>query len=185
MTRDTERLPLGAARPGTERFLLVHRYGAPGGRPKAYLQAALHADETPALLVLHHLTRLLDGAAARGGISGRIVLVPYANPIGLDQIVNRVQSGRYALAGGGNFNRDWPDLYAAIAEEVEGRLTDDAVENVALIRRTFLYALAEQSAVTELSRLRLALAREAADADTRRVVRCNGVWQPRRPTINS
>ena len=143
MTRDTERLPLGAARPGTERFLLVHRYGAPGARPKAYLQAALHADETPALLVLHHLTRLLDGADARGEITGRIVLVPYANPIGLDQIVNRAQTGRYALAGGGNFNRDWPDLYAAVAERVEDRLTDDAARNVAVIRRTLLDALAE------------------------------------------
>ena len=89
MTHESERIPLGADRPGTQRSLLVHRYGDPEARSKAYLQASLHADEMPALLVAHDLARLLDEAEARGEIAGQIVLVPYANPIGLDQIVNR------------------------------------------------------------------------------------------------
>lgn len=165
MTRTSERLPLGADRPGTERTLLIHRYGDPEARPKAYLQAALHADETPALLVAHHLARLLDAADARGEIAGQIVLVPYANPIGLDQFVNRRITGRFELAGGGNFNRNWPDLFEPLCERVSGTLGDDAAANVAAIRRAINGLLAEHPATSQLERLRLALARLAADAD--------------------
>jgi len=165
MTRMSERIPLGADRPGTQRTLLVHRYGDPEARPKAYLQAALHADETPALLVAHHLARLLDAADARGEISGQIVLVPYANPLGLDQIVNRRISGRFELAGGGNFNRNWPDIFEPLCDRVSGALGDDATANVATIRRAINELMAGLSATSELERLRLTLASLAADAD--------------------
>ena len=79
----------------------MHRYGTPGARPKAYLQAALHADEIPAMLVLHHLLQMLEQAEERGEICGEIVAVPYANPIGLTQFVNGEHLGRFALAGSG------------------------------------------------------------------------------------
>jgi predicted deacylase len=165
MTRMSERIPLGADRPGTQRTLLVHRYGDPDARPKAYLQAALHADETPALLVAHRLVRLLDEADARGEIAGQIVLVPYANPIGLDQIVNRGHSGRFELAGGGNFNRNWPDLFEPVCKQVSERLGDDSAANVATICQAINELLAGLPATSELDRLRLTLARQAADAD--------------------
>lgn len=165
MTRTTEHIPLGADRPGTQRTLLVHRYGEADARPKAYLQAALHADETPALLVAHHLVRLLDEADARGEIAGQILVVPYANPIGLDQIVNRRLSGRFELAGGGNFNRGWPDLFESLCERVAAELGDDAAANVATVRRAINELLAGLSATSQLERLRLGLARLAADAD--------------------
>ena len=165
MTRTSERISLGADLPGTQRSLLVHRYGDPEARPKAYLQAALHADETPALLVAHHLARLLDAATARGEILGHIVLVPYANPIGLDQIVSRRHVGRFELAGGGNFNRNWPDLFEPLCAGISGALGDDAAANVATVRREIDALLAELSATSELERLRLTLARLSADAD--------------------
>jgi predicted deacylase len=165
MTRTSERIPLAGDRPGTQRTLLVHRYGDPEARPKAYLQAALHADETPALLVAHHLARLLDEADARGEIAGHIVLVPYANPIGLDQIVNRRLVGRFDMAGGGNFNRNWPDLYEPLCQRIADALGDDPAANVATIRREISALLAEHSATSELERLRLTLARLSADAD--------------------
>ena len=110
MTKSVERYPLAHVSPGTRREVLVHRYGQDSGGNKAYLQASIHADETPALLTLHHLLRLLDRADRDGAITGEIVIVPYANPIGLDQFVNAGHTGRYELAGGGNFNRNWPDL---------------------------------------------------------------------------
>ncbi len=165
MTQTSERIPLGANQPGTQRSLLVHRYGDADARPKAYLQAALHADETPALLVAHHLARLLDAADARGEIAGHVVLVPYANPIGLDQFVNRRLSGRFELACGGNFNRNWPDLFEPLCERVSGKLGDDAAANVATVRRAINELLAGLSATSQLERLRLTLARLAADAD--------------------
>jgi uncharacterized protein len=160
-----DRLPLLTVSPGTARELTVHRFGREGARPKIYLQAALHADETPGLLVQHHLYGLLEEAARRGEIVGEIVLVPYANPIGLSQFTNGENMGRYEQGGGGNFNRNWPDLAAAIADKVAEKLTDDEAGNVAVIRRAMLDHLAAQTPGSELHSLRLALAHLAADAD--------------------
>ncbi len=89
MTRQTEIINLISANPGSTRHLRVHRYGNPGSGPKAYLHSSLHADEWPGLLVLHHLTGMLDAADAEGRISGEIVLLPYANPLGLGQRINK------------------------------------------------------------------------------------------------
>ena len=74
MTRETTRIPLIAMSPGTSRAITVHRYGAPGARPKAYLQAGIHADEIPGMLVLHHLVRRLDEAAPQGEVVGVVVI---------------------------------------------------------------------------------------------------------------
>jgi predicted deacylase len=84
MTHRIERLPLGAGTPGTRREVMLHRFGEPGARPKAYFQAAIHADEIPALLAAHHLVRRLMAAEAEGAIRGEIVVAPFANPIGLE-----------------------------------------------------------------------------------------------------
>ena len=161
----SDRLPLLTVSPGTTRELTVHRFGQPGARPKIYLQAALHADETPGLLVQHHLYGLLEEAERRGAVTGEVILVPYANPIGLSQFTNGENMGRYEQGGGGNFNRNWPDLFAAIADDLEGKLGDDAEANVAAIRQAMADHLAAQEPASELHSLRLALARLACDAD--------------------
>ena len=113
----TIRLPSPA--PGTERELKVRRYGTPGARPKAYLHAALHADEWPGLMALHHLSATLDALDAKGDIVGEVMVVPVANPIGLAQGINDHVVGRYALMDDGqNFNRHWPDLTDTVIESV-------------------------------------------------------------------
>ncbi len=168
MARQIERIVLQGTTPGTRREVVLRRYGEPGARPKVYLQASLHADETPALLLAHHLARLLDAAQAAGTIRGEVVLVPYANPIGLGQFVNAEQLGRHELRGGGNFNRDWPDFFPAVAEAVDGKLTASTEENVATIRTALhaaLDAIAAQPVRNEMLNLRLTLARQAIDAD--------------------
>ena len=165
MTTSVTRIPLASPAPGTERHLTVRRYGETGARPKAYLQASTHADELPGMLIAHHLARLLDEAAADGRIRGEIVLVPVANPIGLAQRINGALLGRYELDGGGNFNRNWPDLIEPLAERVGPKLGPDPDENVRRIRAGIADILSEQSAATELASLRLSLARFACDAD--------------------
>ena len=165
MTKTIDRVPLLPASPGATRQLTVHRYGTPGARPKAYLHASLHADEVPAMLVLHHLIHLLDEADRAGRIKGEIVVVPVANPIGAGQVMNATLVGRYEAAGGGNFNRNWPDLFAGLADRVRGQLTDSAERNVTTIRRALVENLAGFAAGTEFASLRLALARMAVDAD--------------------
>ena len=169
MTRKIERIALGGAAPGTRQEVMLHRFGTHGDGPKVYLQASLHADETPGMMVLHHLIPMLDEADRAGRLTGEIVLVPYANPIGLGQIVNQLQLGRYALNGDGNFNRRWPDLLALAGEErlkrLESELTGDAEKNTTIIRALFREALHDYQPRDCLESLRFTLAREAADAD--------------------
>jgi predicted deacylase len=165
MTARLTRISLPSPAPGTQRTVLVRRYGESGARPKAYLQASMHADELPGMLVAHHLARLLDEAASDGRMVGEIVLVPVANPIGLSQRINGGLLGRHELDGGGNFNRNWPNVIEPLANRVGRELASRAEENVRRIRATMQEILAEQQPATELATLRLTLARLACDAD--------------------
>ncbi|WP_374654650.1 succinylglutamate desuccinylase/aspartoacylase family protein [Dongia sp.] len=165
MTKTIDRISLGAMSPGTERFILAHRYGTKGARPKAYIQASLHADEIPGMLAAHHLIQLLDAAQARGEIEGEIVVVPVANPVGLGQIVNGAHSGRYELRGGSNFNRHWPDLYDGLLDAVRGKLGADKDANVKAVRAAVGAKINQMNPDSELARLKVELARLAHDAD--------------------
>lgn len=169
MARGIERRTLKGGSPGTHHEVMLHRYGTAGDGQKAYFQASLHADETPGMMALHHLIPMLDEADGAGRLRGEIVIVPYANPIGLGQIVNQSQLGRYALNGDGNFNRNWPDLIAMLGDaeltQLAKELTDNALENTETIRRLLRAALADREPRDLLDSLRLTLAREAVDAD--------------------
>ncbi len=159
-------LNLPSPAPGTRRYLAVHRYGRPGARPKAYFQAAIHADETPALLVAHHLLQLLERAEAEGRIMGEIVVVPVANPIGLSQQLNGYLLGRFDFGATGNFNRQFLDLpNEVVLDRLRGRLGQDAAANAALIRQVLLQTVAEQAAVKEIEVLKLTLLGLSIDAD--------------------
>jgi len=165
MPTRTERVPLLSPAPGTERSLLVHRYGEPGARPRAYLHAALHADEWPGLLVLQHLMGFLDEALARGEVIGEVVVVPFANPVGLAQAVNQHLLGRYDLAAGGNFNRDFPDLAATVVERIDGRVGRDPHENVACVRALLAEAAAALPRGTESEMLKAVLLELSTPSD--------------------
>jgi len=155
MTKAVERIALPSPAPGTHRELTVHRYGRPGDRPRAYLQAALHADEHPGLLTLNHLIRILDETS--DPIAGEIVIVPIANPIGLSQQLHGYLVGRYDFSGGLNFNRDFPELSETVAESVAGKLGDDPLANVELIRTALDSALRDLPRDSELKALRAIL----------------------------
>ncbi len=165
MTYRSEDVPLLSPSPGTQQSLLFHRFGTPGARPKAYIQASVHADEVPAMMAAHHLLQLLAEADGAGRIRGEIVLVPYANPIGLAQWANDRHLGRHELRGGGNFNRNWPNLEEAAVERVAGKLGQDAAENVSLIRKALLEALAARRRRHQLDVLRQCLMAESLTAD--------------------
>jgi predicted deacylase len=158
------RHPLAASSLGTTREVVSFHYGTPGA-PKAYIQAALHADELPGMLVAHHLRRELEALEARGEVQGEVVVVPVANPIGLAQQVQRQPFGRFDLATGENFNRHYPDLVDAVAGQVGERLGPDGPANALVIRDALRVAIAGRKGVTELEGLRLALLSLAVDAD--------------------
>jgi hypothetical protein len=165
MANDVLTVPLGGSVPGTSRWLKVFRFGTAGARPRAYIQAGLHADEIPGMLIAHHLIRRLRRAAADGLMRGEVQVVPVANPIGLAQTIDEKPMGRFDMGGGGNFNRHYPDLSHAAAEHLRDRLCDDPEANVALIRAALTEALHDRRACTETDHLRLALLRQAITAD--------------------
>jgi predicted deacylase len=157
--------PLPGAGMAGHRTLTVLRYGRPGARPKAYLQAALHADEAPGYLVMHHLAARLERVREAGGVAGEIVLVPAANPIGADQWRSDVLMGRFDDADGVNFNRSFPDLADAVARRVEGELTEHGDTNVARIRQAAGRVLEEIVPRGQTETLKHRLLSLAHDAD--------------------
>ena len=73
MAHDKFRIPLPSMTPGSARHVVVHRFGRVGARPKVYLQAAVHANEFPGAMALHHLLPMLVKADAAGRIVGEVV----------------------------------------------------------------------------------------------------------------
>lgn len=150
---------------GSHKTLTSLHYGTPGAGPKVYIQASLHAEELPGMLVAHHLRALLDAANAAGRITGEIVLVPMANPIGLAQRVDHKAMGRFELDSSENFNRHYPDLAQAIWPQVQAALGADAQANVATVRAAIAQHLNSWQPTTELQSLRKTLLGLACDAD--------------------
>nr|WP_298137470.1 succinylglutamate desuccinylase/aspartoacylase family protein [uncultured Pseudomonas sp.] len=149
---------------GTERRLSLWRFGS--GPRKAYIQAALHADELPGMRVAVELRRRLAELEQQGRLTGVIELVPVANPIGLGQMFQATHQGRFEFASGENFNRDFPALAELVGGAVAGRLGDDGQANVQLIRQAMRQALDDlPPARSELEGLRRLLLRHACDAD--------------------
>ncbi|MQA40530.1 succinylglutamate desuccinylase/aspartoacylase family protein [Rugamonas aquatica] len=167
MEQITIALPSPAA--GTHRSLSYLRFGQQGRGPKAYIQAALHADELPGMLVAHHLRLQLAELERQGLLLGEVILVPAANPIGLAHTLLGTSQGRFDLRTGQNFNRLFPNLSQAVWQLVQPQLGADAQTNQALIRAAIRTSLHDRQrdldAGDELSAQRLALMRLAADAD--------------------
>src|SRR6185369_10545761 len=126
MAHSRRRIALPSMTPGTGRSIAVHRFGIAGARPKIYLQAAIHANELPGAMALHHLMPMLVEADRAKRIKGEIVIVPTINPIGQSQLVGSNHLGRYDFLGRENFNRNWLDLSGPVAERVGRKLGSNA-----------------------------------------------------------
>lgn len=139
---------------GQSRYELVAwEFGEEG--PLAYLQAGLHADEMPGVLVLHRLRQALVTLEAEGALLGRIRLVPLANPIGLNQCSFGYHQGRFELGSGRNFNRGYPRLTHSEEQAV----------NLEQARRLLQLRLMQQLPANELEWLQHTLFGWAIDAD--------------------
>ncbi len=150
---------------GSHKTLTSFHFGAPGRGPKVYIQASLHAEELPGMLVAHHLRALLEAADAAGDVLGEVVLVPVSNPIGLAQRVDHKPMGRFDLDTSENFNRHYPDLAKAVWPVVQEALGADGVSNMATVRRAIGQHLQDWKPDTELQSLRHRLLSLSFDAD--------------------
>lgn len=177
MTHAIDTITLPHGRPGTSRTVRIHRFGQPGARPKAYIQAGLHAGELPGMLVAQLLVQQLAELDAVGAVTGEIVLVPMANPIGLDQMLLGTHLGRFDLAAGVNFNRSFADLWEPVAQALRdgriGPLGPDAESNRRLIQQALADAAQALTPRTEADALRRLLLLNAVDADLMLDLHCD------------
>ena len=157
--------PLISPSLGVHKTVTSLHFGTPGARPKVYIQASLHAEELPGMLVAHHLRTLLADADKNAEVIGDVILVPVANPIGLAQRLDHKPMGRFELDTSENFNRHYPDLAKAAEPLVAEALGADAQANVALVRAAIRGYLGQWKANTELESLRKTLLTLACDAD--------------------
>ena len=165
MAHQKRAINLPSMTPGTRRTIVYHRFGKIGARPKAYLQAAIHANEFPGSMALHHLMPMLVEADRLGRIKGEIVVVPAVNPIGMSQVSFNNHLGRYDFFGRDNFNRNWHDLSDAVARRVGNKLGVNASDNIAAIRAAALAELRAMKPVNELQVLRTEIMKLSIDAD--------------------
>lgn len=159
--------------PGQTTTLYWYTAGPEDAPTKVHLQAALHADEQPGTMALHHLLPMLRDADAAAKLNARFVVFPSVNPLGLATRLLRRHIGRYDLETGVNFNRRWPDLYPAIAGDIAGKLTGDPAENLRTIRGAVGAWIDQQQPATAAQRLRLLILKSAHDADVMLDLHCD------------
>ena len=149
----------------TAHHLASLHFGTPGAGKKTYIQAALHADEVPGMLVAQFLRTELLALEAAGAIRGEVVLVPAANPLGLAQAIHGAPFGRFDLTTGTNFNRAYKHVADELKLSLAGRLGKDAAANVALIRSHARAAVGGWTPRTDAEALKKILLGMAIDAD--------------------
>lgn len=167
----TTRIPLPPPAPGHDRHLTVHEFGQ--GEHKAYLQAGLHADEWPGMLTLQHLMTRLTDLEAAGRIRQRIMLVPYANPLGLNQRLFGKLPGRFDVVTGQNFNRGMAIDSDELIERVGARLGDDGAENDRMVRAVLRELVGERTPAYEIEWLHKTLLGLSLDATVMLDLHCD------------
>jgi predicted deacylase len=163
MQANTHRISLEDG--STSSQLSSFHFGAPGTGKKVYIQAALHADEVPPMLVAQFLRKELQALDSAGKIRGEIILVPAANPLGLAQAIHGAPFGRFDLSTGINFNRTYKHVAEDLKTSLAGLLGPDPDANVALIRAHARDSVAGWEPKTDADALKKILLEMAIDAD--------------------
>ena len=145
--------------------LTSFHFGTPGQGKKVYIQAGLHADEVPGMLVSQCLRRELSALEAAGKLKGEVILVPAANPVGLSQAIHGAPFGRFDLHTGTNFNRAYKHVADDLKTSLVGLLGNDAGANVRLVRSHALKSVEQWNPATDTEALKKILLSMAIDAD--------------------
>ncbi|MCI3208757.1 MULTISPECIES: succinylglutamate desuccinylase/aspartoacylase family protein [Pandoraea] len=160
--------PLPFVGTGTAQSVVAQHFGEANCGRKVYVQAALHADEIPAMLVATRLREKLLVLEAQGRLRAEVVLLSVANPLGLNQWLMGAPQGRFELASGRNYNRSFPMLSDAIVKLLEQQpeaLTDDIARNRDRVRAAWREALLARPVTDAFGALQSLLMLQAHDAD--------------------
>src|SRR5262245_66399334 len=103
--------------PGSVTEFNWYAIGPADAPEKVHLQAALHADEHPGTMVLHHLLPMLRQADEQEQLRARFTVMPMVNPLGMQNFSFYRHVGRYDTRSGVNYNRRWPDLFSAVSAQ--------------------------------------------------------------------
>lgn len=123
-----ERVTLARLPSGDTVSTTVHHYEGDAGGPTVYLQAALHGDEINGVEAIRRVHESIDP----GEMTGRLVVVPVANPDGFDRGVSRRGDPVDTVNSGAN--RIWPgDPDGSPYEQLTARLWEIASEADAIV----------------------------------------------------
>jgi len=165
--------PLLSRSISSQRELRSYHFGHADSGMKTYIQASLHADEIPGMLVAHHLRAQFELLEREGKIRGEIVLLPIANPIGLDQFLQGQAFGRFDFSTGINFNRQFRNPVPYVLEHIADQLTPNAEHNCRLIRQHIFTCLQEWEVKNETEDLKKHLQLLSYDADIMLDLHCD------------
>jgi len=101
-----ENMPIYSCPSGDVLYLNLYKFEGNNG-PKIYIQANIHGPEIAGCLVVWELIKFFK---KQKNINGSIILVPTANPIGLNTQIFSHQIGYFDLNSGKNWNRNYPIL---------------------------------------------------------------------------
>ena len=162
--------------PSAQFEIPIYEFGPKGGK-KIYLQAGMHADEHPGMLVLHHVIPMLAEAEAEGLLEAHFVILPVVNPLGLAHLSFHMHRGRYHQTNGLNYNRGWPDFAKRLIADADfiAGLGGDAKANQALVRARVAYYLDEMRPVTALDKQRQIVMSHCFDADMVLDLHCDDI----------
>lgn len=166
------RTPLLPSAIGTQREVVSLTFGPKGADQKVYMQASLHADETPAMLAAALMRGKLEALEAEGKLNAEVVLVPVANPIGLSQHLMGQFVGWCDLNSSQNFNRGVARP-SRIDSLLKGRLGSDAIANRKIIKGAIRESLDAIRPTTEFESLRFTLQKMSLDADIVLDIHCS------------
>ncbi len=122
MLADTMKIALGE---DTKLDITVHRFVGSGEGPSVYIQAGLHGNEHPGIMVTARLIKKIETMLDKHKLNGTITIVPLCNPIAFSQTVQGEIVGRFDVATGKNFNRYFPDLSRKVVEKCNSTVRGD------------------------------------------------------------
>ena len=154
---------LPASNAGQTSFVAVHQFGPRTGQ-KVYIQAGLHADEHPGLLVAQKFISKLTELERANSLNAHFVVVPFANPVGLRQRTFGRVTGRCDAHTGQNFNRGMSIPRELFNEAFFDSFGDDASANDKIMRAKLLSMIEQRDTGFEIEALHQLLLSHSIDA---------------------
>ena len=170
-------IPFTGDTPSSHFSVPVYQCGPSEDAPTIYLQAAMHADEHPGTMVLHHLLDMLEEAEIKGSLRARFTILPIVNPLGLAHLSFHTHSGRYHPVMGLNYNRAWPNFGKILLQDEMflSQLGQDKDANKKAVKAGIIRWLDAQNPVTALDKHRDIIMRFAAKADMVLDLHCDDI----------